>query len=97
MGRIQVFRYRLRFRWWPRLLRWTVCAARGHTLGQIEMLCYNGYPFHRPCKRCGIEVGCDYESLRGIYGYEPGYHHDGVTGTDRLVEEAMEAQVESDQ
>ncbi len=93
---LAVLRYRLRFRVWPKLLRWTVCAARGHRLGQTEW-----YPvkrhgkrwgYHRPCKRCRLEIGCSYEPMRGIYEYEPGYRHDGDYGIDMLLDEAMEAQ-----
>lgn len=92
MGKIRVFRYRWQTRYLPRLLRWTICAARGHKLGQVELLCFNGWPFHRPCKRCGVQVGCRYESLRGICEYEPGYRHDGRRGLDMLIEEAEVAQ-----
>lgn len=88
--RLRVLRYRWRFTYWPRIKRYTVCAVRGHRLGQIEMLYFNGWPFHRPCKRCGVEIGCRYESMRGIYQYEPGYRHDGRLGVDALIEELQE-------
>jgi len=87
-----IARYRWRFRVVPWIKRRTICAVRGHDLGQIEWIYYNGWPYHRPCKTCGVEVGCRYESLRGIYEYEPGYRHDGRYGIDMFVDEAMEAQ-----
>ena len=91
MVRLRILRYRLRTRYLPRLLRWTICAVQGHRLGQVEFLYFNGWPFHRPCKRCGVEIGCRYEPLRGIYEYEPGYRHDGRRGVDMLLDEAIEA------
>ena len=84
--------YRWRVRWWPRVLRWTLCVVRGHDLGQIGPLYRKGWSFHRPCKRCRVEVGCSYESMRGIYEYEPGVRHNGRYGLDMLVDEATEAQ-----
>ena len=96
---LKVLRYRARFRWWPRLLRWTVCAARGHRLGQVEMYPVSSkrsrdgkfWEYSRPCKRCCVAVGCAYESMRGIYEYEAGYRHDGRTGIDALIEEASDS------
>ena len=96
MGKaIMVLRYRLRTKWIPTLIRMTVCAARGHKLGQIEW-----YPvsrkgrrwgYLRGCTRCRFEIGCEYEPMRGIYEYEHGFRHDGDLGIDMLMEEAEAA------
>lgn len=96
MTNIKTLLYRWRFRYAPLIRRVTICRIRGHRLGQIECYHHHGWPFHRPCKRCGIEIGCRYEPLRGIFEYDPNYRHDGRYGIDMLLEEALEAQVRHD-
>ena len=91
-NRLRVQIYRWHFRYLPWIRRVAVCSVLGHRLGQIEMMYRNGWPFHRPCKRCRVEVGCRYAHLRGIYEYQPGFRHDGRLGVEALIDELTEAE-----